>query len=146
MTVDVVVETEIRRNSSDVAAYAGDPGNAPAWYVNIKTAVWKTPPPLVVGSQIDFTAHFLGQKLAYTYEVIELVAGEKLVMQTAQGPFPMQTTYTFAATSSTSTRMTLRNHGAPAGFSKIFAPLMATAMKRAMTKDLERLKQLLERA
>lgn len=42
------------------------------------------------------------------------------------------------------TRMTLRNNGEPAGFSRLAAPVMATAMRRAMTKDLAALKRILE--
>jgi hypothetical protein len=41
--------------------------------------------------------------------------------------------------------MTLRNRGEPRGFSKLFAPVMAAAMRRANEKDLGRLKALLER-
>jgi hypothetical protein len=41
--------------------------------------------------------------------------------------------------------MTLRNHGEPSGFSRVAAPLMASAMRRANQKDLERLKSLLEK-
>ena len=143
MAVDVQVETVIARPVADVAAYAGDPGNAPEWYANIRSVEWRTSPPVRVGSEIDFVATFLGRRLAYTYRVIELVDGERLVMETAQGPFPMRTTYTWAPVAG-STRMTLRNTGSPTGFSKVSAPVMAVAMRRATTKDLARLKGILE--
>jgi len=120
------------------------PSNAPSWYVNIKSVEWETPPPLAVGSRMAFVAQFLGRRLAYTYEVADQVAGERLVMRTAQGPFPMETTYTWATVSESATRMTLRNRGEPSGFSKLAAPLMAGAMRRANRKDLEQLKALLE--
>ena len=145
MPVDVLVETVIDRPVPEVSGYAGDPANAPEWYVNIRSAVWKTAPPIRVGSKVDFTARFLGKTLAYTYEVVELVPGKRLVMRTAQGPFPMETTYTWESSSAGSTRMTLRNRGEPAGFARVTAPFMAAAMRRAMTKDLERLKEILER-
>jgi uncharacterized protein YndB with AHSA1/START domain len=144
MAVDVLVETVIQRPPEEVAAYAGDPANAPDWYVNIRMATWRTPPPIRVGSQVDFTARFLGKTLAYTYEVVELVPGRKLVMQTAQGPFPMETTYTWEPVGGGATRMTLRNRGEPSGFAKVAAPVMAAAMRRATTKDLARLKERLE--
>jgi uncharacterized membrane protein len=145
MTVDVSSEIVIRRPRNDVADYASNPDNAPTWYVNIKSVEWKTAPPLVVGSQIAFVAHFLGRKIAYTYEVVELVRGERFVMRTAEGPFPMETTYSWATTPEGATRMTLRNRGTPAGFSKLVAPFMARAMRRANRNDLAALKQLLER-
>src|SRR5207248_7276288 len=107
---------------------------------------WKTEPPLAVGSRIAFVARFLGRQLAYTYEIRELLPGERLVMSTEEGPFPMETTYTWADAAGGATRMTLRNRGEPSGFSKLGAQIMATAMRRANRKDLERLKRILERA
>jgi uncharacterized membrane protein len=146
MAVDVLTETVIERPCAEVAAYVTDPGNAPRWYVNIKAVELKTPPPLAKGSRMEFSAQFLGRKLVYTYEVIDYLPGERLVMRTAEGPFPMETTYTWAKVDESRTRMTLRNHGEPSGFGKLAAPLMAAAMRRANQKDLARLKQLLERA
>jgi uncharacterized membrane protein len=142
--VDVVTEIVINRPRAQVAAYAGDPSNAPRWYVNIESVDWKTDPPIRVGSRIAFVAQFVGRRLAYTYEIIELVPGERLLMRTAEGPFPMETTYTWESAGEGATRMTLRNRGKPSGFSKVGAPLMAAAMRRANRKDLEQLKALLE--
>jgi uncharacterized protein YndB with AHSA1/START domain len=123
VTVDVQVETTIARTPSEVAAYAADPTNAPEWYVNIKSVQWQTPPPVEVGSRLDFVAQFLGRRIAYTYEVAELVPGERLVMRTADGPFPMETTYTWEPVAG-GTRMTLRNRGNPSGFAQLAAPLL----------------------
>jgi hypothetical protein len=92
---------------------------------------------------MDFVAQFLGRRIAYTYEVAELVPGERLVMRTADGPFPMETTYTWEPVAG-GTRMTLRNRGNPSGFAQLAAPLMERAMRRATTKDLARLKVILE--
>ena len=144
VAVDVVSEAIIECPCAEVAEYAGNPENAPEWYVNIESVEWGTPPPLRVGSRVAFVAHFLGRRLAYTYEFLELIPGKRLVMRTAEGPFPMETTYTWEAKENSTTLMTLRNRGAPSGFGKVAAPLIAAAMRRANRKDLARLKAILE--
>ena len=145
MPVDVLSESEINRPRAEVASYAAAPDNASAWYENIERVEWRTEPRLAVGSRIAFVARFLGRRLEYTYEIREHVAGERLVMSTAEGPFPMETTYTWEDAGPGRTRMTLRNRGEPAGFSRIAAPMLATAMRRANRRDLARLKEILER-
>jgi uncharacterized membrane protein len=145
IAVDVVTEIEIDRPREEVASFAADPGNTTAWYKNIKQVEWETPPPAVVGSRMRFHARFLGRGLEYTYEVHELEPGRRFGMSTAQGPFPMETTYTWEDSPEGGTRMTLRNRGEPAGFAAISARLMARAIRKANEADLRRLKQLLER-
>ena len=143
MPVDVTTWTDIARPRAEVAAFAADPGNAPRWYENIESVHWETEPPVAVGSRMAFVARFLRRRLAYTYQVRELVAGERLVMSTAEGPVPMETTYTWADTDG-GTRMTLRNRGEPAGLTKLAAPAVTAAMRRANRKDLAQLKRILE--
>jgi hypothetical protein len=144
MAVDVVTEVVIERARAEVAAYAANPDNAPAWYVNIESVQWQTAPPLALGSRIAFIARFLGRRLAYTYEIVEYVADERLVMRTAEGPFPMETSYSWEDAGTNRTQMRLRNRGEPSGFASVAAPLMAAAMRRANRKDLAQLKRLLE--
>jgi uncharacterized membrane protein len=144
MPVDVETQIEIDRPRQQVAAYASDPDNATAWYENIMSVDWKTPRPVAVGSRIVFVATFLGRRLAYTYEVDEMVTDERLVMRTAEGPFPMETTYTWEDAAEGRTIMTLRNRGEPSGSFKLLGPVMARAMARANRKDLSRLKTILE--
>ena len=142
--VDVVVTETIRRPIEVVAGYTSDPANAPEWYANISEVQWRTPPPVQVGSQVAFVAHFLGRELRYTYEIVEHTP-ETLVMRTAQGPFPMETSYRYEPLPDGSTRVTLRNRGTPSGFSRLMAPVMSVAMRRATSKDLRALKAVLER-
>jgi uncharacterized membrane protein len=143
MSVDVLTEAEIARPRAEVAAYAADMDNTTSWYVNIRSVEWETTPPLAVGSRMRFVAQFLGRTLDYTYEVRELEPGIRFVMSTHDGPFPMETTYTWEDAGDGATRMTMRNRGEPSGFAKVGAPVMARAMKRAMSQDLERLSRIL---
>ena len=145
MAVDVVTDVEIARPRDEVAAYACDPDNATEWYENIESVEWRTPPPLAIGSRIAFVARFLGRRLEYTYEIAEHLPGERVVMRTDDGPFPMETTYTWSDAGDGRTLMALGNRGEPAGFAGVAAPLMARAMRRANQRDLGRLKEIQER-
>ncbi|MEI9404963.1 SRPBCC family protein [Mesorhizobium argentiipisi] len=146
MTIDVTSRIEIARPRAVVAAFSADPDNVPRWYVNIKSVEWKTPRPAQVGSRIAFVAQFLGRRLVYTYEIVDLVQGERLVMRTAEGPFPMETSYAWRDTREGATHMALRNRGTPTGFSSLVAPFIALTVRRSTDRDLLRLKNILEAA
>lgn len=141
--VNVHTEILISRPRAEVAEYAADPDNAPRWYVNIHKSQRLTTGPLAPGSKVAFTAKFLGRELKYTYEFVEYIPGERLVMRTAQGPFPMQTTYAWSDAES-GTRMTLGNTGKPSGFSKLAGLFMAPMIRWETRKDLQKLKSVLE--
>lgn len=145
MSVEVSTAVVIRRPREQVAAFSANPDNAPAWYINIKEIQWVTPPPLAAGSRIAFVATFLGRRLAYTYEIIDFQRGSRLVMRTSEGPFPMETTYTWEDTPEGFTRMTLQNCGSPSGFSSLLTPVLASNIRRENRKDLAKLKEILER-
>lgn len=142
--VDVVTSITIDRPLQQVAPYAADPGNAPEWYVNIDSSRWLTEPVLEVGSRVAFSARFLGRTLSYVYEIAQFDPLERLVMRTSEGPFPMQTTYSWEAAGPSTTRMELRNTGRPRGFFRLLGPLLGKSMHTANAKDLQNLKRLLE--
>lgn len=144
MSLDVTTETIIARPRDEVAEFAAQPGNAPAWYVDIESVEWMSEPQLQAGARVSFVAHFMGKRLAYTYEILEYSPQQRLVMRATEGPFPMETTYTWESTAQGGTRMTLRNRATPTGLFALCAPFMAAAMRRANRKDLARLKSLLE--
>ena len=144
-TVDVTTAIEIARPRQVVAAYAADPDHVRDWYANIDRVTWETEKPLGIGTRLAFVARFLGRTLSYTYQVTDFVPAERLVMATAEGSFPMETTYSWADLPGRGTQMTLRNRGTPSGFAGLTAPFMVAAMRRANRKDLAALKSLLER-
>lgn len=144
--VDVATSALIARPRAQVAALAVDPDRVRDWYAAIEEVRWVTPPPLAAGTRLAFVARFLGRRLQYTYEVREWAPGERFVMSTQQGPFPMETTYEWRDAPDGATEMTLRNRGEPSGFGRVAAPLMERAVRRANERDLGRLKALLEAA
>ena len=144
MAIDIVTEIVIDRPVAEVADFAANPDNAPAWYENIKSVEWKTSRPLAIGSRVAFVAEFLGRRSAYTYEIIELKAGEQLVMRASDGPFPVETSYTWKALGLVGTRMILRNRGEPHGLSKLMSPIVERTTRDTNRNDLQRLKRLLE--
>ncbi|MBN8199762.1 MULTISPECIES: SRPBCC family protein [Bacillaceae] len=143
--VDVFTEITINCPITQVAEYAANPDHAPDWYVNIQSVEWKTPKPLQLGSQVAFKAKFLGRELEYVYEIAEFIPERKMAMKTANGPFPMETIYTWQAIDENHTQMTIRNKGNPNGFNKIMSPFMAPMMRRANMKDLKLIKAILEK-
>ncbi len=144
MGVDVSTEIVIQRPREVVAEFCCNPDNTPKWYTDVKSIEWRTPGPLAVGAQIAFLAEFLGRRMSYTYEVVKLVPGEKLVMRTIKGPFPLETQYKWESTRDGGTWMRLRNKGKPTGFSGLAGPFLEAALRSANRDFLERLKQLLE--
>lgn len=145
MFVDVQTEALIERTVTEVAEFSANPDNAPRWYANIESVEWRSEPGVRVGARAAFVAHFLGRRMAYTYEIVEYQPDSHLVMRTAEGPFPMETSYSWEAAGG-GTLMRLRNRGEPSGFKSLMAPLMQSAMRRANQKDLALLKRLLEGA
>jgi Polyketide cyclase / dehydrase and lipid transport len=146
MPIDVHTEAVIHAPPEVVAAAAADPDRATEWYANIERVEWLTPPPLAAGTRLAFVARFLGRRLAYTYEVTELELPRRMVMRTADGPFPMETTYGWEGDGRGGTRMTLRNRGEPSGFGRLAGLLMGPAVRRANRRDLARLARLVEGA
>lgn len=144
MAIDVTTAITIARPRREVAEFAVDPERIPLWYVNIRSIEWRSEPPLRVGTRLACAAEFLRRRLEYVYEVVEHVPAVRFVMRTAEGPFPMETIYTWRDAGEGATAMTLRNLGEPAGFSRLLAPMIGLAVRRANGRDLARLKAILE--
>lgn len=143
MRVDVLSQRVIPAPVSEVAAFASDPLNAPHWYENIAYAEWVGPPLLGVGGKAAFVASFLGRELRYTYAITEHVPDRRFVMRTAEGPFPMETTYEWEPAPEGHTLMRLRNRGDARGFSMLVAPVLQFAMRHANRNDLAALARVL---
>jgi hypothetical protein len=143
MAVDVVTEIWIDRPVGAVASYMADPSHAPEWYANIDSVEWVTEPPVGVGSRVAFVARFLGRTLRYTYEVVSFDPASGLVMRTAEGPFPMETTYSWRARARGDARRAPRPRPA-VRLRPVGTPFIGAAMRRANRKDLLALKRVVE--
>lgn len=145
--MDVTVATVFEAPRAVVARISGDPGQAKRWYGNVRSVRWAGEPDLVEGAQMDIVTHSLGRNRAHTYRVVELVPDERLVMRTEQGPFPMETTYSWwdedPVDGSPRTGMSLRNAGRANAMTSLASGAVTLGMKRAMRRDLERLRLLL---
>jgi uncharacterized membrane protein len=148
VSIDITAEVAIRRPLRDVAAYMIDPAHDPEWIGGVREARMETPPPLAVGSRVARVASFLGRRVEYVNEVVELDPERVLDMRSVRAPFPMRVTYSFEprgdGDGATTTVVRNRVRGAPGGFFAVFGPLLAPMVKRSVQKDLERLRDLME--
>ena len=144
MPVEIITEIVIDRPRAEVSAFAADPDNATEWYEHVKRVVWRTRRPLAVGTRIGFLAESLGKQLEFVYEVTALVPGERLVMRSLEGRFPMETIYSWQDEPGGGTRMSLSNHAEPRGVGRLSATLLRRSMRRSNAHDLSRLKAVLE--
>jgi uncharacterized membrane protein len=151
VNVDITARVEIRRPRAEVAAYMTDPANDPAWIGGVREVRVQTPPPLHAGSRVARVAGFLGRRVEYVNEVVELDPGRVLDMRSVKAPFPMRVTYSFEdaphAPDGGGAGTVVRNRvrGEPGGFFALFGPLLAPLVRRSVQRDLERLRDLLER-
>ena len=143
MPIDVRAEMIINKPREDVAAFATDPNNDTSWISGIKEARMLTEPPLAQGSQVERVASFMGKRIHYVLEVVELAPQSLMAMRSVKGPFPMEVSYQFEdAGEATVARIHVK--GEASGFFKIASPILAQGVKRNITKDLKMLKHRLE--
>jgi carbon monoxide dehydrogenase subunit G len=147
MAIDVAAETVIMRPRSEVAAFVMDPANDQTWIKAFSSVEPLTDPPTAVGSQVKRVAGFMGRRIVYVMEVVELEPESRLVMKTVEGPFPMTVHYEFEPLGSegeSGTLVRVRNQGGSDGFMAAFGPLMGWMVNRQVKKDLALLRSVLE--
>jgi uncharacterized membrane protein len=143
--IDITAGVAIRAPLREVADYMIDPAHDPEWIGGVGEVRMETPPPLAVGSRVARVASFLRRRVEYVNEVVELDPDRVLDMRSVRAPFPMRVTYSFEARGADGTIVRNRVRGAPGGFFALFGPFLAPMVKRSVQKDLERLRDLLER-
>jgi uncharacterized protein YndB with AHSA1/START domain len=143
MAIDVKAEAEIERPPADVAAFAMEAENDPRWIGGISSARRLTPPPTGIGTRVERVASFMGRRIDYVMDVVELVPNERIVLKSVKAPFPMRVTYEFVPRGG-KTLASVHVEGEPAGFYRVAGGLMAPAVKKNLIGDLKRLKSIVE--
>ncbi|HEV3376893.1 MAG TPA: SRPBCC family protein [Thermoleophilaceae bacterium] len=142
MSIDVLAEVQVRRPREQVAAYMTDPANDPEWIGGLREARLVGDGPVREGSRVARVASFLGRRVEYLNEITRLEPGV-LEMRSVQAPFPMHITYTFEPhDGGTVVRNHVRGGG---GWLSLGSPAFAPLVRRSVQKDLERLRDVLER-
>jgi Polyketide cyclase / dehydrase and lipid transport len=141
--VDASAETVIRRPRGEVGAYVFDPRNDERWIGGIRSARPLGDGPTAVGSRVRREASFLGRRIEYVNEVVELEPDSKLRMRSLQAPFPMDITYELADAEA-GTSMRIRVQGEAGRFYRLATPVLSTAVRRSLAGDLKRLRRILE--
>jgi hypothetical protein len=143
MSVDVTVEREIARDRPSVAGFVMDPVNDTRWIKALDSVRTLGDGPVRPGTRVERVASFLGRRIEYVNEIVELVPGERLVMRSVKAPFPMEVTYELED-ADVGTRMRIRASGDATGFYRVAGPLLSAAVRRGIERDLAELKTELE--
>jgi hypothetical protein len=144
VSTDVEVATTIARAPGDVAAYAMDPANDRSWITALTEVNVLTPGPIGNGTRVERIAQFLGKRIEYVNEIVDYAPPERLVMQSVKAPFPMTVRYTFAPAPGGGTTVRIRTTGEASGFYRLAGGLLERQVRKGVTADLARLKQVLE--
>jgi hypothetical protein len=135
-------EVAIARPAEEVTGFAFDPTNDPAWIGGIREAELQGPRPVRVGSRVRRVARFLGQRILYVMDIVELTDG-RMRMHAVEAPFPMDVTYEFTPAGGR-TKARIRIQGHPSGYYRLAGPLLPGMVRRSVTGDLRRLKRIVE--
>ena len=143
MSVDVTVERDIARERSAVAGFVMDPANDTRWIKALDSVRILGDGRVGPGTRVERVASFLGRRIEYVNEIVDLVPGERLVMRSVKAPFPMEVRYELEDVGD-GTRMRIRASGDATGFYRVAGPLLGAAVRRGIDKDLMELKKVLE--
>jgi hypothetical protein len=143
MSTDVQVEVVIRRSPAEVAAFMFDPQNDPSWTGGVVEVKPERAGRLQPGSKVERLSEFLGRRFAYRYDVVDM-AEDRFVEMVVEQPFPMQIRYQLDPVPE-GTRASIRARGDASGFYRLASPLLNWMVRRNIQRDLESLRDQLER-
>jgi carbon monoxide dehydrogenase subunit G len=144
MSVDITTAVHIRRPLAQVAAYMTDPSHDPEWIGGVREARVVGDGTVAPGTRVARVARFLGRRIEYVNEIVTLDPQRCLDMRSVEAPFPMRVTYSFDQEDG-GTAVRNRVRGDAGGFFALFGPVLAPLVRRSVQRDLERLRDLLEK-
>ena len=133
----------INRPVEEVFAFVSNSENLPRWRSTVLEVKKTSEGPLGVGSTFRGRFTFLGRQFDGNLEVTAHEPNQVYVSKMAEGPFPIETRYTFEPVEN-GTHVTFVVEGAPGGFFKLAEPLVVSMAKRTYNTDLQNLKEMLE--
>ena len=124
----------IARTPEDVFAYLTDVSNVPAWQAGVKSAALRD-------GRIEESRSLFGKEVHTTLEIVEQEEPRLFTLRALDSPVPFTVRHALERDNG-GTRLTVTADGDVPGFA---AGLLERRAKRQFRKDLERLKQILER-
>jgi carbon monoxide dehydrogenase subunit G len=143
MALDETAEIAIARAPAEVASYMFNPEHDPAWIGGISEVQPIGPANVTLGSRVRRRASFLGRRIDYVMEVVDLVQDRRLTLHAVEAPMPMDVTYEVEPSADGSVAR-VRVQGDTGGFYRLAGPLMGAQVRRSIAADVARLKRILE--
>ena len=134
----------IKKTPVEVWTFITTEGNYTKWQPGV-TQVIEGGPRNTVGSHFTEVRKFMGRELRTTYEITEFVPNAKQAAKVVEGPVHYVATNTCEASEGW-TKYTTRVEGDTKGFFKLAEGLVASQLEKSLAEDLQRLKELLEKA
>jgi uncharacterized membrane protein len=142
--VELHADIEIVRPAAEVFAYISNFENNPKWQGGMRSAAFRTAPPLRVGSEYDQTASFLGRPVDTRFRVTALQPGASITIESIESTFPIKVTRRVEPVGEGRSRVSAHIEGSPGGLMRLASPLVRRIAQRSVTSDYRRLKALLE--
>lgn len=146
MSVNITVHSDIQAPAAAVFAYVTEIGNDPVWTSGLLEARQVSEGTYGPGTRFERVSKFLGRRMTYVIDVVEVEAGRRVLMRTSSGPFPMEITYTVDPLGPEQTRFSIQAKGDPGGFFSLMGPLLNRQVARQIQLDVDTLKEVLEAA
>ena len=141
-SVNVAVETEINAEPTDVASVMFDAQREPEWIEAVKH-VELIDAALQPGARVKRVGRFMGYEFTWTTEVESIHFTHLLVLRIKDAPISGTVTCEIQRSGAGSV-VRLHNQGSTTKWSFVPSSMVEGPMRKAMTEDLARLKQLVE--